>query len=345
MAITIKDIAAEARVSRGTVDRVLHKRPGVNQEVANRVWKIAQSLGYSTNKAGRLLAANKSPITIGVLLPSIGNSFFKEIIRGLHDVEKENADYGLSLDIRNIKGYDIHLHCQTIDDLVRSGAQALLIVSPKAQEINDKIKELSREGIPVACVNTNLPDSERLFYVGPDYYQSGCTSAGMLNLMTKEDQKILIITGSFNVVGHNNRIRGFLDTLKAKGIHTQIVGTEESLDDDERAYIISKELLRKHPDITTVFIAAAGVEGTCKAIKEIRKEQKPIVLSFDKIESTARLLKEGLIDATICQEPYRQGYEAGTKMFNYMVVDKKTGTVEDTIVNTVLLIKENICSV
>jgi len=342
MAITIKDIAAEAGVSRGTVDRVLHKRPGVNQEVTERVWKITRELGYSTNKAGRLLAANKKPITIGVLLPSIGNPFFKEIIRGLQDVEKENSDYGLSLDIRNIKGYDIHLHCQTIDALVESGAQALLIVSPQAQEINDKIKELALKGIPVACVNTNLPKSERLFYVGPNYYQSGCTSAGILNLITKEDQKILIITGSFNIVGHNKRIEGFLDTLRAKGLHTKIVGTEESLDDDQRAYEISKALLIKHPDITTVFIAAAGVEGTCKAIKEIRGTKKPIVLSFDKIESTARLLKEGLIDATICQEPYRQGYEAGTKMFNYMVVDKKMGNVEDTIVNTVLLIKENL---
>ena len=40
MAVTIKDIALEAGVSRGTVDRVLHNRSGVNPEVAKKVRKI-----------------------------------------------------------------------------------------------------------------------------------------------------------------------------------------------------------------------------------------------------------------------------------------------------------------
>ena len=43
--IRIKDIAERAGVSVGTVDRVLHKRMGVNPEVAQRVRLIAESLG------------------------------------------------------------------------------------------------------------------------------------------------------------------------------------------------------------------------------------------------------------------------------------------------------------
>ena len=46
MAVTIKDIALEAGVSRGTVDRVLHNRSGVNPEVAKKVRKIADRLGF-----------------------------------------------------------------------------------------------------------------------------------------------------------------------------------------------------------------------------------------------------------------------------------------------------------
>lgn len=40
MAVTIKDIALEAGVSRGTVDRVLHNRSGVNPEVAKKSEKL-----------------------------------------------------------------------------------------------------------------------------------------------------------------------------------------------------------------------------------------------------------------------------------------------------------------
>ncbi|MDD4076288.1 MAG: helix-turn-helix domain-containing protein, partial [Eubacteriales bacterium] len=57
MAITIKQIAVKAGVSRGTVDRVLHNRGGVKPDIAEHVRMIAQELGYKPNRAARLLAA------------------------------------------------------------------------------------------------------------------------------------------------------------------------------------------------------------------------------------------------------------------------------------------------
>ncbi|MCH3917707.1 MAG: LacI family DNA-binding transcriptional regulator [Spirochaetia bacterium] len=340
MAITIKDIAAKAGVSRGTVDRVLHNRPGVNSEVAIRIRTLCRTMGYTTNKAGRLLAANKSPIRIGCLLPSIGNHFFDELIRGLETFQEDNKDYGLSLDIRNIKGYGLEEHCRYMDSLVAKGADALLIVSPDDPMVAKKIETFTKQGLPVGCVNTDIPTSLRLFYIGPDYYQSGCTSAGMLALMTKEPQHILIVSGSRSMYGHNQRVKGFLDTLQAKGLDYKIVDMLESLDDENHGYELSRKALETHKEITTVFIVAGGVAGTCRAIEETRKGHRPHILTFDRSKATAQLLERGIIDATVCQQPYRQGYESVSKMFDYLV-NKKQGTVPDTIVDTVLVIKEN----
>ena len=85
---TIKDIAEQAGVSRGTVDRVLHNRPGVNKEVSLKVKTIAKDMGYKTNRAGRLLAAKKKPLKVGCLLPDIGNNFFESII---NETKPENG--------------------------------------------------------------------------------------------------------------------------------------------------------------------------------------------------------------------------------------------------------------
>ena len=46
MAVTLQQIAEFAGVSRGTVDRALHNRGRVNPEVAARIRKIADELGY-----------------------------------------------------------------------------------------------------------------------------------------------------------------------------------------------------------------------------------------------------------------------------------------------------------
>lgn len=65
---TIKEIAALAGVSRGTVDRVLNHRGSVNPATAERIEKIARELDYKPNVAGLVLAAQKKKLKLGVIL-------------------------------------------------------------------------------------------------------------------------------------------------------------------------------------------------------------------------------------------------------------------------------------
>ena len=57
--VTIKDIAKRAGVSRGTVDRVLNNRSGVNPETEARVRALIEEMGYRPNMAGQMLAVKK----------------------------------------------------------------------------------------------------------------------------------------------------------------------------------------------------------------------------------------------------------------------------------------------
>ena len=61
---TIKEIAALAGVSRGTVDRVLNDRGAVNPETAEKIRKIAKELDYKPNRAGLVLAAQKKRLKL-----------------------------------------------------------------------------------------------------------------------------------------------------------------------------------------------------------------------------------------------------------------------------------------
>ena len=77
---TIKEIAALAGVSRGTVDRVLNDRGAVNPETAEKIRKIAKELDYKPNRAGLVLAAQKKRLKLGVILFSSGNPFFQDVL-------------------------------------------------------------------------------------------------------------------------------------------------------------------------------------------------------------------------------------------------------------------------
>lgn len=67
MRVTIKQIAEQAGVSRGTVDRVLNHRGKVRPEVEDRVRRIARELGYRPNILGRALGMNRNHVKIGVI--------------------------------------------------------------------------------------------------------------------------------------------------------------------------------------------------------------------------------------------------------------------------------------
>ena len=82
---TIKEIAALAGVSRGTVDRVLNDRGAVNPETAEKIRKIAKELDYKPNRAGLVLAAQKKRLKLGVILFSTGNPFFQDVLAGIDD--------------------------------------------------------------------------------------------------------------------------------------------------------------------------------------------------------------------------------------------------------------------
>ena len=96
MQVTIKDIAKEANVSRGTVDRALNERGGVNPDVAARIKSIASEMGYKPNTIAKALATRSNPVRIGAVINSIGNPFFDKVLEGMNSAYESLSDYGIS---------------------------------------------------------------------------------------------------------------------------------------------------------------------------------------------------------------------------------------------------------
>ena len=107
MAVTIKEIAEYANVSRGTVDRALHGRGGIRPDVERRILAIAESMGYKPNSVAKSLANLKKKMTVGLLLPSIQNPFFTDLIQGATDAQKALEDYGIEVKLMEMRGYNI----------------------------------------------------------------------------------------------------------------------------------------------------------------------------------------------------------------------------------------------
>lgn len=93
--VTIAEVAREAGVSKQTVSRVLNNKGEISQATRNHVLTIIERLGYRPSILARGLATHKT-MTLGLVVPDIGNPFFSEITRGA-DSAAHTAGYSLLL--------------------------------------------------------------------------------------------------------------------------------------------------------------------------------------------------------------------------------------------------------
>jgi LacI family transcriptional regulator len=347
MAVTIKEIAAAAGVSRGTVDRVLHNRGGVRQEVADHIREIAARMGYFPNRAGKMLAARKQPLTIGYVLPSVGNLFFEDVKKGIHMAEREMRDFGLKVELAEVRGFYPENHVRAIEGMAQNGCNAMCVATADTPEIRRCVDRVVDGGVPVVTVNTDLSGTRRLCYVGCDYILAGNAAAGLLSICGYRDHtRLLVATGSLEVKGHNDRMYGFHETLNKKKFPFTLLEVYETQDDEGIAYARTKELLAKYPEANCIYIVAAGQAGVCRAVDELpgrrgKGMRRMRVLCYDDIGPVRRYVRKGTVDFVVCQEPVQQGYQSVVKLFNYFL-DGGKGRMDDYITKAVIKIRENI---
>lgn len=314
---TIKEIAALAGVSRGTVDRVLNNRGSVNPATAEKINEIAKALDYKPNKAGLALAAQKKKIKLGVILFSTDNPFFADVLKGVNEKTKDLAGYNCNVLVKQIP-INVDAQLNAIDELIQEDVNGIALAPQNDDRIRIRINELFEQGIPVVTLNTDIENSTRIAYVGSNYTKSGRTAAGLLRLMTHGDVRIGIITGSSDILCHTERIAGFTDALKPYHEHMHIISVAETQDDEIASYEQTARLLNEHPEINALFFAAGGVYGGCRAITSLGLAGKLRVVAFDKAETTEQFLQDGVLSAVICQQPHIQGKKPLDLLFHYL---------------------------
>ena len=317
--MTIKQIADLCGVSRGTVDRVLNGRGKVKPETEERVLHTIRQLGYTKNIAGKALTLKKTTPVIGVVVSSEGNPFFNDVIEGFEKAEKELTDYGVTVTIKTMRGYDVQRQLELIGELEKANISALVIQPINDARIAKKINDLGKSGIPTITVNTDIENTCRSCYVGSDYTDGGVTAAGVMRIVTGGRAKLGIVTGVSRLLGHDQRRDGFERHIHTVCPDIKIVDSASAMDDTEHSYRMTIAMLNRNPQIDAIFIVAAGAEGVCRAVVEKKLQDVIRIVAFDTIPATISMMRSGLVRAVICQQPLRQGHDSVIAAFDILL--------------------------
>jgi len=313
--IGIKEIAQALGVSIGTVDRALHQRPGINPMTRAKVLKMAQTMGYRPNLAARFLKSRRA-LHISVQLPSEIATFFDALRDGIREAA---APFGAAVRI-DFNSYprlgegDATLFSGALDD----GAQGMIIAPGEPAAMKPLIRKAARRNVPVVCVATDAPGTERLTAVTACPYTNGAIVGELLSRIMRGPAKVLVVTGSLATEDHADKLEGFRSTLQI-GACLDIAKIVEAHDDQKLAYAETKALLAQNPDIGGVYVSTANSLPVLQAIEESGFAGRIAVITTDLFPSLVPLIRSGRILATIHQRPLTQGRLAFQALYQFLM--------------------------
>ncbi|TDD73070.1 LacI family transcriptional regulator [Jiangella aurantiaca] len=148
---TYRDVARELGVSTATVSRALSGELGVSEELAERVRRTAEALGYRSNRAARALRKKRAE-AVGLVISDVENPFFASVARTVEGAAAERRHAVLLCNTDE----DLDQERLYLDLLIEENV-AGVIVAPSAEQIGP-LAQLREQGIPTVTLDRRVED-------------------------------------------------------------------------------------------------------------------------------------------------------------------------------------------
>lgn len=340
MGVTLKEIAALAGVHRSTVDKVLHKRPGVSDEVRRRVQAVIDETGYRPNPVGRALQKQSAVIRLAAILLEVDARPFME--RGIRKAVDALHMYNIQVDYHACAYGDVGTQLEQIECAIRGQVDGIILSPLSADSVREAVNRAVAAGIPVVCTNTDIEGTGRLCYVGEDAAKASRIAGRILGEFLGGAGEIAVITstsamrtGTYFLKVRETGFQGYM-AENFPGIH--IVESVPSLENPAMTYQMTLGLLRRQPELRGVYVVGGGVREVGRAIRETGCGGRLKVVCFEDYPEILELLRENIVTCTINSDTVRQGELPVRILIDYLMQDERPA--ENVYIPGQILVRE-----
>lgn len=281
--ISVREVAAEAGVSVGTVSNVLNRPDKVAAGTVARVQAAIEQLGFVRNDAARQLRAGRSR-SIGLVVLDVGNPFFTDLARGAED---RAAAAGLTVLLGNSDQASVRESAYL--DLFEEQRVHGVLISPLDDDSTEQLQRLRRRGTPTVLVDRQT-DDRSFSSVAVDDVFGGHLAAS--HLIDQGRRRLAFVGGPDSIRQVADRLAGARAAVaEHPGVTLEVVQTESLAVLDGRA---AGEALRSRPAPErpdAVFAAndllALGVLQALNMFGDVRVPDEIALIGYDDIAFAA----------------------------------------------------------
>ncbi|MGA8029750.1 MAG: substrate-binding domain-containing protein [Bryobacteraceae bacterium] len=201
------------------------------------------------------------------------------------------------------------------DDFQRAVAQkpaGILISAADASVMTPDIDAAMSQGIPVVTMDSDAPDSKRLFFVGTDNYNAGTLGGHLTSKLIGGKGNVVIFTMP-NQANLQDRLHGYQAAF-AEHSDIKVMQVVDIHGDPTAAFDAARKLIDSKAKVDAfVCLEAIACPEVGEVISRANMSGKITVVAMDTDQRTMDWIQKGVISATIAQKPFTMAYY-GAKM-------------------------------
>lgn len=196
------------------------------------------------------------------------------------------------------------------DDFQRAVAQkpaGILVSAADASVMQPDIDAAIDRGIPVITMDSDAPESKRLFFIGTDNYRAGLQSGRLTSKLLDNKGSVVVFTipGQLNL---KDRLHGYEDALNEKA-GVKVMQVVDMKGDPTVAFDTTKQMLegKNKPD-AFVCLEAVACPEVGEVVNRANMGGKVKIIAMDTDARTVDWIQKGVVSATIAQKPFTMAY-------------------------------------
>jgi simple sugar transport system substrate-binding protein len=244
-----------------------------------------------------------SPVPTKIAVTAFGtaNPFFVPSKAGTIDA---GTQLGVTTVWGGIATNDTPAQIAQFKTLVRQGYKAIVVIAGDPNAWIRPINDAVAKGVLVLTANNDVPKSKRELFFGQDLYAGGVTQGDTIaRLLNGKKGKVIMTNCAPGSDALTKRDGGARAALTKAGMKVIEVPTDPTDPAKLRSQI--EDAYRANPDIVAMAPSCAPDTAEAGKLKQ-RVNGKFVIVGHDLLADTLTLIKAGVINATLGQDPYIQ---------------------------------------